>query len=385
MPEFLETDDEAIPESLAELRSNLEYARDLVRGGRFLERLQVRAFDVADLYRAAWVQAVSALDHWLHRELYDRALAFALDTSGSRPAKFLKIKIPMSLFEEVRQNAAAMREAFQAHLRREYGHLSFQAPEKIKEALAVISDASLWPRVAEVLSDETGQQTTPEEVQQRLRDITRRRNRIAHSADRDPNHKTARQQVSDHEATDTIDWIDRVAGAIHTVIGPAPEMPADEPAPADASPRKRWARQDVDEALERIGDTHAGDALRRLLAHADQHDAMVRGGTSPEPSAGLYYWFQGQRRSLWSVWVTSIRPCIALNLGSIRPRDADLVDRMVSELRTDRSLDAALLHDDEVLVKKYPTFQLSTLGESPDAVDTIIRTLDLAIRTHGSH
>lgn len=59
--------------AFAELVSNLGYARDLVRGGQYLEQLQVGAFDVADLYRAAWVQAVSALDHWVHCELYDRA------------------------------------------------------------------------------------------------------------------------------------------------------------------------------------------------------------------------------------------------------------------------------------------------------------------------
>ena len=53
-------------------------------GGKHLHRLQVGAFDVADLYRAAWVQAVSALDHWVHRELYDRALGCALNV-GAEP------------------------------------------------------------------------------------------------------------------------------------------------------------------------------------------------------------------------------------------------------------------------------------------------------------
>ncbi|NBH12431.1 hypothetical protein [Amycolatopsis sp. SID8362] len=32
-----------------EFRSNLDYAKDLVKGGQHLERLQVGAFDVADL------------------------------------------------------------------------------------------------------------------------------------------------------------------------------------------------------------------------------------------------------------------------------------------------------------------------------------------------
>jgi hypothetical protein len=40
---------------------NLEFARRLVGSGRRLEELEVGSFEVADLYRAAWVQAVSAL------------------------------------------------------------------------------------------------------------------------------------------------------------------------------------------------------------------------------------------------------------------------------------------------------------------------------------
>ena len=77
--------------AFGELCDNLDYARNLVRGGRYLERLKVGAFDVADLYRAAWAQAVSALDHWIHRELYDRALVFAVQ-AALRNERDLKAK-----------------------------------------------------------------------------------------------------------------------------------------------------------------------------------------------------------------------------------------------------------------------------------------------------
>src|SRR5262245_12091173 len=94
----MEADDEDrdwVTEAFAELRGNLDYARDLIRGGQHLERLQVGAFDVADLYRSAWVQAVSSLDHWVHREVYDRALGFALDPGAQRPRRFLRLAVPM--------------------------------------------------------------------------------------------------------------------------------------------------------------------------------------------------------------------------------------------------------------------------------------------------
>ncbi|WP_449060371.1 hypothetical protein [Planomonospora algeriensis] len=56
-------------EAFQEFHRNLEYAPDLVNGGRRLEQLKVGAFDIGDIYRAAWVQAVAALDHWVHQEI----------------------------------------------------------------------------------------------------------------------------------------------------------------------------------------------------------------------------------------------------------------------------------------------------------------------------
>lgn len=135
--------------------------------------------------------------------------------------------------------------------------------------------------------------------------------------------------------------------------------------------------QEIDDAVSRIGDSRAGEALARLLQHADARGALFRGGVGPEPSAGFYYWFQGNRRSLWSVYVTADRPSISLSFGSIWQRDPSLARRMVAEIRSHPALDAAL--QDDALVRKYPTIDLAILGESPDTVDTIIRALDMAI------
>jgi hypothetical protein len=43
------------------LQSNLEYARNLITASRSLAGISPRGFDVRDLYRAALMQAVSAL------------------------------------------------------------------------------------------------------------------------------------------------------------------------------------------------------------------------------------------------------------------------------------------------------------------------------------
>lgn len=223
MPDVPENKDEPSTAAFQELSGNLEYARDLVRGGRHLERLKVGAFDVADLYRAAWVQAVSALDHWVHRELYDRALGFALNVREPRPPKFFALQIPMRLFEDVHHHAKTLPQAFATHLRAHFGYQSFQAPDKIKQALAHVSDVSLWPNVATHLANSGDRELTSQDaVVACLKDIVHRRNKIAHEADRDPDDGTKRLSISADEVGRAVDQVEQIASAIAAVLGPPP-------------------------------------------------------------------------------------------------------------------------------------------------------------------
>ena len=125
----------------------------------------------------------------------------------------------------------------------------------------------------------------------------------------------------------TIDWLELIATAIMAVLGEPPVGDVDESSPQDTQSRRKWTRQDVDDAVSRIGDSRAGEVLARLLSHADLHKALFRGGVGPEPSAGFYYWFQGNRRSLWSLYVTADRPSITLSFGSIWPSSTFAVMR----------------------------------------------------------
>jgi hypothetical protein len=189
-----------------DLEENLEYARDLIRAGRHLERLEVRAFDVADLYRAAVVQTVSALDHWVHSEVYDRAVGLATQTSVDRPARFLKITIPMRLFEDVHHHAKTLENGFREHLQNQFGYLSFQNPTKIKEAFGHVSDVSFWPEVAAELS-KADDVVLSADLQDRLRQVVDRRNAIAHASDREPDGNGRRTMTELRCPTDSGQWI----------------------------------------------------------------------------------------------------------------------------------------------------------------------------------
>jgi hypothetical protein len=111
-------------------------------------------------------------------------------------------------------------------------HLSFQAPDKIKQALAHGSDVSLWPSVGERLAGHgTGELTSQDAVVACLKDIVHRRNKIAHEADRDPADGTKRLSISADEVSLTVDQVEQIAAAIAGVLGSPPAAVSDRPVP----------------------------------------------------------------------------------------------------------------------------------------------------------
>lgn len=125
-----------------------------------------------------------------------------------------------------------MQEAFAEHLRTHFGYQSFQAPDKIKQALAHVSDVSLWPNVAKHLADHgNGELNSPDAVTACLKDIVHRRNKIAHEADRDPDDGTKRLAIAADDVSRTVDLVEQIAGAIAAVLGPPPAAGPDQPVP----------------------------------------------------------------------------------------------------------------------------------------------------------
>ncbi|MFB9890593.1 N-6 DNA methylase [Planobispora takensis] len=190
-------------------------------GGRRLEQLKVGAFDVGDIYRAAWVQAVAALDHWVHQEIYSRAVQLAQQPGVERPDRFNRLQIPMELFERIHHHQASLGEAFREHLEATLGYVSYQNPDKIQQGFSHVGNVKLWQKVAKILTEQRadGQQITGETVVQKLKAIAARRNKIAHESDRDPSTPTGRRAITAAEVTDTITWLEMIAAAILVALG----------------------------------------------------------------------------------------------------------------------------------------------------------------------
>jgi hypothetical protein len=232
--------------AFADLQQNLNYAKQLVQGGKLLASLRVGSFDVDDLYRAAWVQAVAAIDHWVHEEIYHRAAVIAQQSETAKPRKFLDIQISMELFEAVHLGTTSLEVAFRRHLKQTLGWRSYQNPNKIREGFAMVSDVQLWPAVAKVLTaeDPNGKKIRHELVIDEIARIVDRRNKISHEADRDPNRSGKKVPIDAAETHRVIEWLERVAGAVLVALDgpvqalpPSPETEEIDPELIDEAPR----------------------------------------------------------------------------------------------------------------------------------------------------
>lgn len=220
-----EQDDEtgagAATDAFDQLRTNLEYARSLARAGVDLERLGVTAFEVTDVYRAAWMQCVAALDHWVHQEVHRRMIELAAQPDAAKPDRYRKFNITMEVLERVHQRREPLDEVLGHYVRDVLGRETYQQPDRIRDAFSLVSDVDrLWERVATELSDQSADEVRIDAsaIKQRLRDVVYRRNKIAHEYDEDLTSPDGRQPIDATTVADTIDWIELLAETILVVV-----------------------------------------------------------------------------------------------------------------------------------------------------------------------
>ncbi|MFF9555380.1 hypothetical protein ACF1DY_06115 [Streptomyces albus] len=200
--------------------TNIEYARKLIRAGESLQGLEPGALDVTDLYRAAWVQAVSATDHWLHEELFRRVEELAADPTAALPAQLQRFELPLSVIESVRREERTMAEAVLHHVKAKWAFASMHNPRKIAEAYRLVSDIDLWQSVAVRLNEWNQHRTnfSSQTVRRRFTVVIERRNKIAHYADLEDGHFKQRRPLTAADVNDAVDWLERVVLAVAKVL-----------------------------------------------------------------------------------------------------------------------------------------------------------------------
>ncbi|MEV4765934.1 hypothetical protein AB0J89_25255 [Micromonospora chokoriensis] len=202
------------------LQRNLNYARSLATAGQHLDQLKVGSFEVSDVFRAAWVQSVAALDHWVRQEIRSRMLRLVAQPTAQKPKAFAAFQISLGLVEQVQLGTKTLVEALDQQLR-DQGHLVYQNPDKIREGFALVHDVKgLWDRVARVLTEQSGDGVTftGKDIQEQLRQAVQRRHKIAHEYDEDPDDTSRKRPIDGPSTTRTIDYIEQLAAAMLDVL-----------------------------------------------------------------------------------------------------------------------------------------------------------------------
>jgi RiboL-PSP-HEPN len=243
-----------------QFRISIARVRDLISIHNSVKAQSTPALDLSDLLRAALVLAVSALDYYIHEvvtlgilEIHKGQRAepspppnssqstfsrFQVSLGGARQERLIAMDIASWLENEIQQSqgpsflqqsytVSALLPAIsnsvlkrlnstswlEDEVRERLGYQSFQQPDKIADAIRLISDKKVWDEVGTNLG------ISAKDVRQQLSAIVDRRNKIAHEADIDPTFGIgSRWYIDEILVNDAVDFIEQLVESIHQFL-----------------------------------------------------------------------------------------------------------------------------------------------------------------------
>ena len=162
---------------LDHFNQNLGRARALCAIAKRLETVVTGVVDLTDIYRASLVLGVSALDYFVHEFVRTGMLeAHHGKRQITNSHKNFKVTLETARLAISEQPDAWLDDA----VREAHSWQSFQRPDKIAEAIRLVSAKDLWKEVAIDLGKSSDQ------IKREIKLIADRRDKIAHEADLDP-------------------------------------------------------------------------------------------------------------------------------------------------------------------------------------------------------
>lgn len=195
--------------ALNQFQENLKRARELGALASAVESVTTSVIDVSDMWRAQIVLVVSALDHFIH-DLTRLGMIEIAKGSRQKTDAYLRFQMPFAAVESA-LNGVSHEDWVGETVREKHSWQSFQDPDKLADAIRLISAVKLWEAVGIELA------LSAADVKTRLQLIVDRRNKIAHEADLDPANPGFRWPINAGMATDTINYIEHVGEAIFKV------------------------------------------------------------------------------------------------------------------------------------------------------------------------
>jgi len=188
-----------------QFRISISRVRDLIAVHNSVKVISTSALDLSDILRAALVLSVSALDYYVH-EVVRLGMLEIYNGSRSEPPAFSSFQVSLG-------STRSLNNLLEDEIRQRHSYKSFQQPDKIADAIRLISDKKLWEEVGSVMN------RPAKDIKQELSIIVDRRNKIAHEADIDPTLDLGdRWSINEKLVNDAVNFIEQVVESIHSIL-----------------------------------------------------------------------------------------------------------------------------------------------------------------------
>jgi len=196
--------------AIDQFRINIRRVRNLGTIYKVLRSQTTGVLDLSDILRAELVLAVSGLDHFVH-QIVKLGMLKAYRGQHIQTPAFLRFQVTLeSALQGI--SSSSSDSWLEDQITTRHGYQSFQFPDKIADAIRLISGAQLWNEVANHLG------MTAQDVKQALKLIVTRRNQIAHEADMDLSFPGNRWPIDEHLVNDAISFMEQLAEAMYGVV-----------------------------------------------------------------------------------------------------------------------------------------------------------------------
>ena len=193
-----------------QFQANIQRTRILFGIHDVLKTQITGALDISDILRSALVMAVSALDQYVH-EIVRLGILEIYRNERNITIPSLKFNVSLGSVRRCLVDPSDI-SWLDSEIRERHSWQSFEHPDRIADAIRLISDMSLWETVASDLGSDT------DYIKQRIKLIVDRRNKIAHEADIDPSFPNTRWPIDDQMVIETVTFIEQVVLSIHNAI-----------------------------------------------------------------------------------------------------------------------------------------------------------------------
>jgi hypothetical protein len=204
---------------------NIKYIRELDSLYHSLKDTQNLPNDLSDLLRAELVYAVSALDKLVH-ELIKIGMIEAFNGNRPKTKAFERFTISAKTLDKIRETIIERQNItsppipddlpeywFEQEIVLKHKSNSYQDPQKIADGLSLIwEEPHKWQKISGAISSDEKNTKTQLEI------IVARRNQIVHEADIDL-QTGLRNIISDIDAKESVDFIEKIGAAIFDCVG----------------------------------------------------------------------------------------------------------------------------------------------------------------------